>query len=830
MDNTAGDMDEDNSRFLEIYERSTIEDWRPYYVNFRDLLEKLVRFTEQYPDPSDELKKEFAKRYARKLSFQIERVNYHATKIAGHISNLLNIDLMQMKDPVGRLSDESLRTLFESDEPEGRLEMIRGFHQDFTDCGEEVKRLMNYLDSNLRAIHKLRTIVPSLLGEVRAFPNISLLMERQIAGRNQAFDLGNIIDALNKIPVPREGEVQTIANLIEDREQRSAEIALSSSQFHLRLLRKCDHVKFIAGFINTLARVLDRLSIAEEGLLLKISDKNEIHAAESGVLRIRGDRLIRQLISTKNLTVNRALTLQRLISAESGVFMVDTYESPEEMERKSQLPRANMWLNLLSTLLYLISMYAPLSTAGKYAEKLKVSQQWFGFILASTPFAGFVSAPLWSWAANKSFKTPLLISSFVCLLGNLIYALAQSYASIKVALIGRILVGFGGARAVNRRYIADNVSKSEQPIQSYYFVVASALGMPLGPFLSIVANIPPDFELDFPGLPLYFNDYTNSAWLLVVIWVSYMFLLSKYFQEPDRNRDSSGATGTKDETTNLLNGDARKKEKSDPNVFEQFAGLFRNPVILFLLFLYFVIKLACEIAISGAAFYLPHIFQWGTFSTSVYLTVLGILMVLITPIVRKILESDESDDSDDALDKDRNVLAPSLVLACIGCSLGLPLFGSAQVSIQVLLLVTATTIIFVSTNAAESCTMSVLRRTSPTVLLDGMWNTSLLATISGMMGRAVADAIIYFAADAKSEEAKFFTVPETQTFFWVAFLPCVAACILCLFGLYAFWSTMSNIRSSADQGTEIRDALHYQSSYVFQNYDEDTDDFGFGTE
>jgi MFS family permease len=50
-----------------------------------------------------------------------------------------------------------------------------------------------------------------------------------------------------------------------------------------------------------------------------------------------------------------------------------------------------------------------------------------------------------------------------------------------MVLIGRFLNGFGSARAINRRYIADTFSKADRTAASADFVTSGALGMAMGP-------------------------------------------------------------------------------------------------------------------------------------------------------------------------------------------------------------------------------------------------------------------------------------------------------------------------------------------------------------
>jgi hypothetical protein len=69
-------------------------------------------------------------------------------------------------------------------------------------------------------------------------------------------------------------------------------------------------------------------------------------------------------------------------------------------------------------------------------------------------FAGFFYS-LWT---NSSYKAPLAVSGLIVLCGNVLYFIAYDLGSVVVLFMGRFLIGMGGARVINRRYIADYTS------------------------------------------------------------------------------------------------------------------------------------------------------------------------------------------------------------------------------------------------------------------------------------------------------------------------------------------------------------------------------------
>ena len=98
-----------------------------------------------------------------------------------------------------------------------------------------------------------------------------------------------------------------------------------------------------------------------------------------------------------------------------------------------------------------------------------------------TPNAALIATVLYGFWSNYSYRHALIFASASSFCGNILYALALKYNSMKMVLFGRFLVGFGSARSINRRYIADVFSKADRTAASADFVTYSALGMAAGP-------------------------------------------------------------------------------------------------------------------------------------------------------------------------------------------------------------------------------------------------------------------------------------------------------------------------------------------------------------
>jgi predicted MFS family arabinose efflux permease len=99
-------------------------------------------------------------------------------------------------------------------------------------------------------------------------------------------------------------------------------------------------------------------------------------------------------------------------------------------------------LNLVNTFLYMVNTYIIVPTADDYATSLGAAATVCGAIIGSMAVAQVFSSVYFSAWSNRSYFRPLLFSSVVLLLGNVLYALAYDLDSLVILLIGRILCGY----------------------------------------------------------------------------------------------------------------------------------------------------------------------------------------------------------------------------------------------------------------------------------------------------------------------------------------------------------------------------------------------------
>jgi MFS family permease len=581
--------------------------------------------------------------------------------------------------------------------------------------------------------------------------------------------------------------------------------AFNAASLHLASLTRRSHFpQTAAALIASVAHSLDRLAVAEEFIVARFYSgtnpelaKEDSGGAETSLGRERADTLLRSLVLAKATLEGRSRTpIQVAFAAQAGIFLPDMDDDEgstyidgggrhgvdgEQQKRFLTIPEINFVLNALSAFLYMISYTAVLPTAGTYAQRLGSSRAASGVLIGGAPLAGIFSAILFSSQSNFGYKSPLLLSSLLCMVGNVLYSLAWTFQSFPLAVVGRLIVGLGGARAVNRRFIADCSARATLVARSADFVTSSAVGMAAGPALSAMlsATLP---NVSIAGI--MFDDATNPAWMCAVLWAILVAALVHWFQEPERpvvwtegtaaepdapllpqrreTRDGAalfnyGATNASTATATL--------RTSPPNSVRSSAGrdLLRNTPVLFCLFLYFCIKVVCDLFVSSTPLVLSYHYGWSESSIGMFVALFGVLIFPANHVVARLAR--KYDDS--------TQLVFAVALVTVGCLLSIPIVSNPPPVGEYIL---AAVVVFISTNVAEAVLMAILARLMPRSLARGTFNSGLLSTEAGMIGRSCGNVGVTIAASGKQ---------GLDRLMWRAFLPCVILSILMLRGTWA---------------------------------------------
>ena len=101
----------------------------------------------------------------------------------------------------------------------------------------------------------------------------------------------------------------------------------------------------------------------------------------------------------------------------------------------------SLLLNLASTFLYMVNTYIVVPTADNYSLNLGAAASVCGVVIGSMAVAQVFASVYFSAWSNRSYLRPLIFSTIVLMIGNIMYALAYDLNSVAVLLMGRLFCG-----------------------------------------------------------------------------------------------------------------------------------------------------------------------------------------------------------------------------------------------------------------------------------------------------------------------------------------------------------------------------------------------------
>ncbi|CAA3008431.1 SPX domain-containing membrane At4g22990-like isoform X1 [Olea europaea subsp. europaea] len=435
---------------------------------------------------------------------------------------------------------------------------------------------------------------------------------------------------------------------------------------------------------------------------------------------------------------------------QHALIMQEELPTAEEHADDQRYHFMSLLLNLANTFLYMINTYIIVPTADDYAMSLGAAATVCGIIIGSMAVAQIFSSVYFSAWSNKSYFRPLVFSSVVLFLGNIMYALAYDLNSISVLLIGRLFCGFGSARAVNRRYISDCVPLKIRMQASAGFVSASALGMACGPALAGL------LQTKFKIYKITFNQETLPGWVMSIAWLIYLIWLWISFREPALETEvnyapqESKAEGNDKlekglvqpllltaaenqqdivEDQELDESEEAPEESCRPANSIGSAYRLLTPSVKVQLLIYFMLKYAMEILLSESSVITTYYFSWSTSTVSIFLACLGLTVLPVNIVVGSYVSN---------MFEDRQILMASEIMVLLGI-----LFSfNVIIPYSVPQYVCSGLIMFVSAEVLEGVNLSLLSRVMSSRLSRGTYNGGLLSTEAGTIARVIADGTI----------------------------------------------------------------------------------------
>ncbi|XP_073131453.1 SPX domain-containing membrane protein At4g22990-like isoform X1 [Henckelia pumila] len=438
---------------------------------------------------------------------------------------------------------------------------------------------------------------------------------------------------------------------------------------------------------------------------------------------------------------------------QHALIMHEELPSPAEEHIDDQRYHfMSLLLNLVNTFLYMVNTYIIVPTADDYSTSLGAAATVCGIVIGSMAVAQIFSSVYFSAWSNKSYFRPLVFSSIVLFVGNLMYALALDLNSISVLLLGRLFCGFGSARAVNRRYISDCVPLKIRMQASAGFVSASALGMACGPALAGL------LQTNFKIHGITFNQNTLPGWVMALGWLMYLVWLWISFREPahetETNQDQQESSAEEHDkvekglaqpllSTAVENEDddgdeecdmSEKSSEESRQPANSLAAAYRllTPSVKVQLLIYFMLKYAMEILLSESSVVTTYYFGWTTSTVSIFLACLGLTVLPVNIIVGSYISN---------MYQDRQILLASEIVVFLGILFSFQFI----IPYSVPQYVCSGLVMFVSAEVLEGVNLSLLSRVMSSRLSRGTYNGGLLSTEAGTIARVIADATITLA-------------------------------------------------------------------------------------
>ncbi|KAL7542428.1 hypothetical protein ACHAXR_011769 [Thalassiosira sp. AJA248-18] len=165
-----------------------------------------------------------------------------------------------------------------------------------------------------------------------------------------------------------------------------------------------------------------------------------------------------------DLTSNRP-RFRRLVASAMSINPQAAGEENDVPAFQSMEYQNILRLNTISTILYLTNYYIIVPTAHIHSISLG-SRSSTAVLIGSANISSIISSFIHTLLISKpnsfvrartevaNFRVPLLFCSCCAVAGNILYSCSLSKASFGMALVGRILVGFGSAEVLNRQLLS----------------------------------------------------------------------------------------------------------------------------------------------------------------------------------------------------------------------------------------------------------------------------------------------------------------------------------------------------------------------------------------
>ena len=150
-----------------------------------------------------------------------------------------------------------------------------------------------------------------------------------------------------------------------------------------------------------------------------------------------------------------------------------------------------------------------------------------GFVISMSPIGGLISMAFSNYIIKKSYKKPMILSSLLSILGNILFVFGIYEESVALICVGRLITGFSLNTPVHRNYLIYFIPKRRMSKYLLYFKLFVLVGNSLGPLLSCFCLF--FFSEDIDDL---LNKYSSPGMLCCLVSLVLLFLIIFLFREP----------------------------------------------------------------------------------------------------------------------------------------------------------------------------------------------------------------------------------------------------------------------------------------------------------
>lgn len=203
-------------------------------------------------------------------------------------------------------------------------------------------------------------------------------------------------------------------------------------------------------------------------------------------------------------------------------------EEEEKEKKKSHAESASYndysaWLVIVHTMIYMLIYYGNAPTAPSYSKALDFPESLTGVVQAATPIAAFISTFHYSAVISTSYKGGYAVSFFTMILGCLLYYIAKTFNSVPVIIIGRIILGYSGARVITRNFVGTKIKLKYRSVWSSYLVAFTAMSTTIGPGISSLLEFFPESTIlgtDFRS----YNAFTFFFFIICILFCIFFYV------------------------------------------------------------------------------------------------------------------------------------------------------------------------------------------------------------------------------------------------------------------------------------------------------------------